>query len=484
MRPPQASVVVALAVLSGACSRNALTNAPDASPVDGRAADAAAAADSATAAPGDATPPDSLAAAPSPDSRPDQAPSPAEAAYLAFVGDRFDDWLARAGGCFGDAPVRLRQDQNTGSDPFGPFDPGLLASLRSGRVVVDANRAAACLSTLRNAPCDTIAAFTQSTDAVLGPACSSFLVGQVPAGGSCVRSVECRDGGVCAGETAGCGSHCVPPSPPHGFGEACPDQSCLRGLVCRTTDAGEGHCGPALVEGTACLLTEDPCEYATWCRPDVPGGERATCSRIAAGTPCMASGQCPGRYMCLLAPGKTSGVCGAGHKAGEPCSIFGLDQTDGPSDDCSLSTYCYPRPDGSHVCGLGHRLGEDCADLDVGGASPYTIPCLEGDCKKQPDGHSVCAPLRHPGEPCDDQNLCDSGLGCERNFCGGPPRRNVGEACDTGGACTEDSYCKPDDDPSGKGRCAPQKPMGAACTGGSDECLPPATCVKGVCTTC
>ncbi len=271
-----------------------------------------------------------------------------------------------------------------GLSPF--FRAEIADSLDAGRFVLRADTgSASCLRDIEQASCDDLGGFPLS--------CSAAIVGNVPIGGACASSLECKDAGYCAGARrcesmgscharAGEGESCatdVPCAkglvclasrcqkshelnedcsdngsckegfcdtttkrcrPPHGVGERCNSyEPCLQNLHCKGGVCAERF--PGRNEGEACDEHENHCAHQRgfYCRAGAcarAGDEGAACATLAG---------CVRPYRC------TEGTCQPDPGVGEPC--------DSKLDQCRLGTFCDP---GSSRCTLTRELGASCLE--------------------------------------------------------------------------------------------------------------------------
>lgn len=295
--------------------------------------------------------------------------------------------------------------------------PLLVAGLESGRAFYDEEAMGACLETAANGPCGEV-----------DLSCEDAAGGLVPPGGSCGSSFECEGEATC-NVTNECPGVCVPLDdrvPTQAEGMPCDDAACLPGLVCLNE-----------------RLAQEPL-------PDLPS-ERNTCVVPA--------------------------------QANEPCP-----STLGPSPyPCADEGYRCAWDGGSLRCLLPLGEGEACDDR-----SP---PCQEGlRCVYPDNGSGVCSQFVYAelDEPCGSDIECAPGTTCVSL----PSTSNVantrcvaeaspgGTCYAIGDNCPPEEYCVAPDPPEGEapytGTCEPRKQVGDACETG-EECQPLTNCLCGVC---
>ncbi|MBI4818595.1 MAG: hypothetical protein HY791_20170 [Deltaproteobacteria bacterium] len=354
----------------------------------------------------------------------------------------------------------------------------ILAELeRLGKHVYDPDAMAACLTYLRDRPCDRLTIgfnggsherfFTdyfidhELTWAAYEP-CRRALLGTVTGSGGCNSPFECASG-RCEYRNLACGS-CAELRP---LGADCSDWSLPQTSDDPTDPCGvDGYCDLAAGvcvakkdEGAECGMSYDRCRVDLDCDQPATGGRGVCRAFVAEGSFCSSRGtvgapECAGWLHC-------SGVC-----------VREVDPYTDVNGSCGDSRHqC--RPDllcEGNRC-VAPRL------LDAPCDSRYGLGCADG---LYCTGTS-CRPLRPQGESCGYQPQCGSGLGCafETHTC--EPRRLSGEACsgwNYGHECNEPLDCLHQS--GGIGVCGGDHGLQESCSA-SEDCLDALVCSNGQC---
>jgi hypothetical protein len=236
----------------------------------------------------------------------------------------------------------------------------VVENARAGRLKYDGARARACLDALSKLSC--AAGSLAQFDGHL--ACEGAIEGTVPAGGACLESSECEDGGRCNKS-------------------ACPaDQACC-----------EGVCEPRRRAGSrAPCASSSECSAGEHCQEGEAG---RTCQPpIARGEPCTGLDTCVVGTSCRGAPGRRT--CAPLAKDGEPCESL--------ADCASLGSHCAA---GEKVCRPRASVGAPCSH--PGGCVGLTA-CVNGRCENLPAPGEACT------ERSDDPALAPS-TGCTIGRC-------------------------------------------------------------------
>jgi hypothetical protein len=331
-----------------------------------------------------------------------------EAAALDFVDAANSLIRSRYVDCFNYTASTI---QNTYFDLPSPLP---MASIRAGLALFDAERSAECLSQLSSVDC------IELVKNRFPEACGPSWVGTVPLGGYCLGSGDCAEPGHrCVDSSNACGQSCEP-VPVEATAEA--------------TAEGE-PCGPI-----------DDCAEGAFCKPAISDSFEGVCQSIEADQRCSGSWECPWPYACVEdEPGQ--GVCTAGRRAGESCTVRDFPRLNGWTDhDCAATTQCETAE--------GASTGTCVADPAWRGSdSPrarYRAAREGGFCQLYPQV-----------EPCGFEQFCSID----------PALLEAWEA-------TIDPRFLPDL----VGVCRPLLREGERC--GSDECVLATLCQDGVCTRC
>ncbi len=150
-----------------------------------------------------------------------------------------------------------------------------------------------------------------------------------------------------------------------------------------------------------------------------------------AGAPCAVDFECQSGLTCVGWTGATDGTCAMPGSAGAPCE---------------------QAPDAGSALYLDWGFGDhpSCA------AGAY---CVTPTCQAQVA----------PGAPCTSDTACASPMVCLLGACSAGGPSNDGGPCDSKSDCQEGLYCAPSDG-GAAGACTPREPLGAGCSGGSDQC--------------
>jgi hypothetical protein len=183
---------------------------------------------------------------------------------------------------------------------------------------------------------------------------------------------------------------------------------------------------------------------------------------VPNGGACGELGQCDGlTAFCQSVSGQTCGVCSARLPAGSGCSDDAV---------CQNPLSCV-KPTGATV--------GTCTLLGAGGATcNATHPC-QGMLVCPASG--VCGPALSAGAACTGQDcdiyhgvFCNASGVCEQFQASSP-----GASC---GVCAASGFCRSVPSGSTNGTCVAAAADGAACdTANGPLCMPPATCVSGIC---
>lgn len=297
--------------------------------------------------------------------------------------------------------------------------PPLEAAFDRGTIVVDEEAMAECTSQLGE--------YCPPVGVVLVPhACSHYLRGTVPLGGSCTLMAECAEG-VCdvpAGQT--CGT-CREGNVPLGG-------SCAIDGQCAPSEQGEVQC---LVDSTfkaTCQLAK-PVVF-------VHGGEGASCGAPpdATGTMHVCSDGlfCDGSRHCrpVLAPGETcvpgSDACELGAAclslANEArCRTIGRRTNVGESCNVADATTLYVCDDAARLVCDASQTCQRIGDGSVGAECALTTHCDDGLFCSVPAGQTrgVCEAVREDGRECLGNaqcrsRYCDVAAGASVGVCGEP----------------------------------------------------------------
>jgi hypothetical protein len=175
---------------------------------------------------------------------------------------------------------------------------------------------------------------------------------------------------------------------------------------------------------------------------NIDPGILAACQSVivgkqAIGAPCAQPYECPAGASCVGKTGSTDGTC-QNPAIGDAC---GNGESESGEITITMNFGNHPECATGAFCDSAYQNGE------------YTQSCVA---------------LKADGEDCFDEDECAVGA-CYLGQCSGAGPSPVGGECLTGDDCTGGHYC---DDSATPSVCAPQKPNGAACSGGlsSDEC--------------
>ena len=139
-------------------------------------------------------------------------------------------------------------------------------------------------------------------------------VGTVPPGGYCLGSVNCAEPAYqCVDSSNACGRSCEPVP-----------------VEATSEPIAEGEpCGPI-----------DDCDEGAFCKPAISNSFEGVCQWIEPDQRCSGSWECPWPYACVEdQPGQ--GVCTAGRRAGESCTVRDFPRLNGWTDhDCAATTQC------------------------------------------------------------------------------------------------------------------------------------------------
>jgi hypothetical protein len=436
---------------------------------------------------------------------PDAAPSAGEVGFLALIAEQDEALHARWSECFG-----VPADQLAFPSPYDELSVELEQSLRRGLVRLDEAAGAACLTALRAASCEQIAAMLARgglSDAEVGvPACQHLLVGQVAPGEPCLTPRDCRspEGFTC------------------GYARAC--QQVCTALEPSPRLAVNGRCGPGTKgicpEGTQCRLAPEIAKDTTVCaRPAQAGGFcegssgcmlglgcvlRAAdaidgiCRANGPGTSCAGTWECAAGYACVGATDGRPGVCRIGRRVGDSCVLIGLDVNQQPYSDCALWLSCLDLDgEGLHCMGDGHP-GDVCGEVQLPAGA--LRGCFDGFCDRGEQRRGRCQGHKPPGATCTAPDQCPIGGDCV-SVASGQPRTCLttdGRSLDAGGAChfsipacPRGNYCAPPADfdaggasPPRDGTCVPLRRIGETCRPYLDDCELLAGCIDGVCRRC
>jgi hypothetical protein len=271
--------------------------------------------------------------------------------------------------------------------------------------------------------------------------------------GNCRSGLLCLDG-VCAA--------------PGLQGDSCRESAaCLPTLTCR-----DQRCAPRALQEESCTTTEE-CDAGLSCI-------ESQCTTLASRTePCRSDDECGSLDACVR--DLDARACVVGGTLGDACSF---------ETPCTPDLRCL---DGR--CGLLPTVGEDCAatfecdaEASCDGAVCVRRPGLDETCldlfPRCAQGLG-CNPTTNrcdtgggDGEPChatETVQLCAPGLGCDF-----APEGNICRALsETGGPCTNDNVCTPDDFCDfATLECTPRRPAAAACSAGN-ECAVGLLCEFG-----
>jgi hypothetical protein len=355
----------------------------------------------------------------------------------------------------------------------GFFDPcrDVAASISAGRLRFDASHAGACLTELQTLPCWQTAAAAAS--------CAKTYVGQVPANGSCFRTLlnpsECAIGSACDTSTQ-CPGACVPLAQ---LGEPCAGggmaSSCDPSLWCDpvsqtcvvTPDGGApGGVNEACGVGRSCqygLICEGPNGPR---RYDPSGATPLTgsCQPPPGSGPCFYDSECS-NHCNGASPPRYSGMCAPWKVLGERC-VPG-------NKECAPETYC----GSASVCVDLPRVGEACSNNTTEGAG-----CLDGFCdgttnvcKKFLSAGDRCATASGFGSPyaCGFRLQCDASNICLPSCLPGEPCGSEGGVCCYSGLCAAGTQCV-------AGTCVRCGDPGQPCCmsdGGAGSCSASAACM-------
>jgi len=252
-----------------------------------------------------------------------------------------------------------------------------VADIDGGRVVYNSSKAVACAKAVTAAACSYAA--TRSPEGEQARRCAGVFEGTVPAGGDCVRSIECAS------------NNCLKPS-------WCGGMCCL-GICAASSDIGATCSDPegCSTSNTYCTLNDSA---ATW-------GQTGTCQALAGqGQPCSFDLACQAGLGC--AP--RSWTCEPTAKNGEPCALDGPMCDDWRSFCTGTPGSCQPRdPPGSGcwytststescvgysdctngICVARPGIGEPCSvDAATSRDSCFFGACIDGTC--QPQSETPC----------------------------------------------------------------------------------------------
>jgi hypothetical protein len=294
---------------------------------------------------------------------------------------------------------------------FSPLSAPPMASIRAGLVVFDAERSAECLSELSRVAC------IELVHNRFPEACVTSWVGTVAPGGYCLGSVDCAEPEYqCVASSNACGRSCEPVP--------------VEAAAARTLE-GE-PCGPI-----------DDCEAGAFCKPGVSDSFEGVCQWIAPDQRCSGSWECPWPYACVEdQPGQ--GVCTAGRRAGESCTVRDFPRLNGWTDhDCAATTQCktaegastgtcvaatawrgLDSPRGAYraareggVCQLYPEV-QPCGFEQFCSVDPAVLEAWEAtpDIGLLPDLNGVCRPLLQEDEPCESDECVPATL-CQDGVC-------------------------------------------------------------------
>jgi hypothetical protein len=311
-----------------------------------------------------------------------------------------------------------------------------------GLMTFDSAKAADCLATYRNRPCNPPTSTTADpygmpntmspTPGVheLIAACPGLLVGRIADGNRCDMTAECAAGSRCVsgsgagGTSGGYDPYNPPPAPqqtattPVGGTGICSraqqtNEPCnvssecdvTANLVCRTSDfrcaAPPGHlqqCNFNPVSGT---IDSSLCDAKMGLVCDL---NSLLCRKLPGeGEPCVSQGSATGGcdtstpLVCVTFAFSGVGTCKRPGARGDACGAQAI-------APCGAGLACRPtQPDGIGVCGDPPGVGEPC-DSTGACASPYICSSYYGRC--------TMPGLRHLAESCVEHTDCAS-MQCE-----------------------------------------------------------------------
>jgi hypothetical protein len=294
---------------------------------------------------------------------------------------------------------------------FSVLSSAPMASIRAGLALFDAERGAECLSHLSSVDC------IELVENRLPEACAPSWVGTVPRGGYCLGSADCAEPAHhCVASSNACGRSCEPVA-----AEA-------------TTEA--------TVEGEPCGPIDD-CVEGAFCKPAISDSFEGVCQSIEADQRCSGSWECPWPYACVEdAPGQ--GVCRAGRRAGESCTVRDFPRLNGWTDhDCAATTQCktaegtsagtcvaavawtgvdsprnaYRAPREGAFCQLYPQV-QPCGFEQFCSVAPASLEAWEAapDIASLPDLVGVCRPLAREDERCETDDCVPATI-CQDGVC-------------------------------------------------------------------
>lgn len=324
-------------------------------------------------------------------------------------------------------------------------------AVASGKVKFDGAKAAECLQSFLNRPCET-------TDMKEPEACRLAFVGSQVVGTPCSDDVYCASG------------KCAKPQNKSACGGTCADRK-KSGDPCETSDDCEGtllcaagfcatQAAPLAAKGESCAKVT--CAAGLYCSGGFDG---SVCKDLSTeGQPCDFGPQCAGDLSCVSNDGPN--VCTKSGKEGDSCTSPSMADTG--KDGCAKGLIC-----GTEVtvkgpamkCQPVRKLGEACvSDFQCGGID---AGCVASKCAILPGKGGACTPsdpMKGKYFVCLPSLVCDpTSLKCDTPPAAGKPC--VEGKCADGLVCVEDV-------------CQPLPVKGAAC---NFECATPFECDNGTC---
>lgn len=382
----------------------------------------------------------------------------------------------------------------------GHGDP--TAALLAGRQVLNADRAAQCLDTIKALQCGEV----EQSITHLPTVCKDVLEPAVPEGGPCVDGDDCV-AGYCATDLNAdktCGGVCMKSL---AKGQGCDEggtklcaagqagchvagQLCAPGLTCAASMTCETPANPTTPATLGQPCEKIGCVSGLHCVSKAGGQDDMVCAAPAGlGEPCGSGPPCAKGLLCEDAADPTKPglqTCVAPHGLGEACDAKARMSTDRPP--CKPGLICSPpfgvtknSPSGSAqwrngTCMEARKLGQPCEGSGQ---------CVATDlyCKGEA-GPGVCSPLPGGGAPCADTLSlpCAVGAVCVPAGNAKDPYDGVCTVIEDGAPCSGNGcglalVCN-------QGKCMGQPGHGEACVDndqGGDNCRKGLRCVDGAC---
>ncbi len=307
-----------------------------------------------------------------------------------------------------------------------------------GLMTIDTAKAAACVETYRNRPCNPpmgpnpdpyMQPTTATTPSVheLMAACPDIFTGMVADGNRCDMTAECAAGSRCVGGgTGGAPGGYDPYNPTPPPATTMPVGGL--GICARAQQANE----PCNTTAECDLSANLVCQASNF-QCGAPPGVSQRCNLNPLATSINPNELCGKGLVCDF----NSLLCRRLPGEGDPCFSQGT-----PTGQCGTSSTLVCVGFGSGGIGTCKRPG---ARGEACGAHAIA-PCGAGlACRPtQPDGIGVCGDAPGRGEPCDSTGACANPNVCSPYYgvCQAPGPKHLGEDCTTSEQCVSLS-CQP-----------------------------------------